>query len=908
MVKQNVSILNFNRGIISPLGLARQDVDRISLSAVTQNNFMPRVLGSMMLRPGLEYTGDTYNHEKAFHIPFVYAINDTAIIEITNGKMRVKVSDTPVVRPSVSTTVTNGDFTFDISGWTDDSDAGCTAQYASGGYLSLTGTGVGFASVSQYVSVPTLSLNIENAFRLVVTRGKVSFKIGTTSGADDIYAETEFGEGEYSIAFTPTSGVYISISSRTKYASLVDSCTIESSGDLLFDVDWGTSNLSYIRYDQSGDVVYVSCKDVHMYKIIRYTGDSRSWGVAKFIPEDGPFRVINTTSTTLTPSALSGNITLTASSGIFRSTSVGSIYRLSSIGQQVEDSIAYPVGADTYTDPIRITGVGAVRYFTVTRSGTWVGTVKIQRSLGDVGSWVDAGSYTTNGSFTYNDALDNQIAYYRIGVDSGGLSSGTVTVSLEYDAGSIYGTCLVTGYTSDTQVSAITLSSMGSISGTTNWSEGYFSARRGYPSANAIHEGRLCLGGQSRVFASVSDAYESFDDMVEGDSAAFTKLIPSGPSDDIGWLLSMKRLLVGTASTEWYLRSSTQDEVLTPSNANMKATSTFGSSNVQAVQVDNVGIFVQRSGQRILKSGYTIESDDYRSEDLSKLAPEIFISGVIRQAVQRTPDTRIHYVLGDGTVAVFIQDELENVKSFVTISTDGVIEDVFTIPAEGEDYVYYCVKRTINGVDKRYLEKFSFENECIGGTLNKNIDSFIVYQGSATSTITGLDHLEGEEVVVWADGKDYSPLVYDDSGVASQTTYTVLSGAITLADSVSNAVIGLPYTAQYKSVKLGMNSLLGTSLNQIKKVNSVGVIMANTHNRGLRYGPDFDSLDELPLIEDFDEVGVDHVYNEYDSEPFEFDGEWDTDSRVCLEAMSPRPCNLLACIIQVTMHEKNDRQ
>jgi hypothetical protein len=59
MARAALAFLAFNRGLVSELGLARADVKRITLSAAEMTNYMPRVLGSMMLRAGLEYRTPT---------------------------------------------------------------------------------------------------------------------------------------------------------------------------------------------------------------------------------------------------------------------------------------------------------------------------------------------------------------------------------------------------------------------------------------------------------------------------------------------------------------------------------------------------------------------------------------------------------------------------------------------------------------------------------------------------------------------------------------------------------------------------------------------------------------------------------------------------------------------------------
>ena len=117
------------------------------------------------------------------------------------------------------------------------------------------------------------------------------------------------------------------------------------------------------------------------------------------------------------------------------------------------------------------------------------------------------------------------------------------------------------------------------------------------------------------------------------------------------------------------------------------------------------------------------------------------------------------------------------------------------------------------------------------------------------------------------------------------------SGSITgLSEDGSNACVGIGYTARFRSTKLG-------ELTEEKTVTRLGVIMHNTHYQGLKYGPDFDNLDDLPLIERGTLQADDTIHSHYDHESMAFDGRWDTDSRVCIQACSPRPCTLLAGII-----------
>ena len=897
MPKTNLLLNTFNRGVISDLGLARTDLERVSMSASIQDNWMPRVLGSMSLRPGLKYLSSTNGNAKAKFFPFIFSNSDFAFLEFTDSLLRFWISDAPIERAVVATTTTNGNFTSNVTNWTDADETGCTSSWKTGGYLSLVGTKYNKAIRRQQVTVSGGAINTQHALRIVIERGPVLLKIGSSSGGEQYISETELETGTHSLAFTPTGDFHIELAGREQAESLVDSCNVEGGGYASLPTPWLLADLPYLRFDQSGDVVYVACNGYQQRKIIRY--GTSSWSIVKYQPEDGPFRVINTTTTRLTPSAISGDITLTASAALFNSDQVGALFKLTSAGQNVEIDVN---GAGQWSDSVRVTGTSTQRDITVTRAGTWSATVTLQRSIGDTSSWVDVTTYTTNATVNYNDGLDNQIIYYRIGVDTGDYTSGTAELSLSNTTGGIVGVVRITAFTSSTSVSAAVIKTLGAATATEAWEEGDWSEYRGWPSAVALHNGRLCWGGKGKLWCSVSDAYESFDPDTEGDSGPIRTFIGSGPVDNINWLLSLNKLHIGADGAEWIAKSSNLDEPITPSNISLKSPSSQGSAAVQAIKIDNVALFVQKSGVRLFQTDYLLEKDNFVSDDLTKICPDIITSDISAIAVQRQPDTRVHCVLSDGTVAVLILDQLENVKCWVTVTTgdadgtNGVVEDVFVLPGDVEDSVYYCVKRVINGSTVRYVEKWALESECQGSTLNKQADSFTLYSGASTTTITGLSHLEGEEVVVWGNGADLG-------------TYTVTSSQITgLTSAVTSAVVGLGYTAQYKSVKISaIYDRGGTPLTQPKIVTQLGVILKNTHYQGLTYGPTFDWMDSLPLIEGWTATATNTVWSDYDEGMFEFDGEYSPDARICFEANAPRPCTLIACVVGVQLNEKNDR-
>ncbi|HET7409260.1 MAG TPA: hypothetical protein VFJ13_03605, partial [Paracoccaceae bacterium] len=276
-----------NRGVVSRLALARVDLERIGLSAEEQTNWMPRTLGSMMLRPGLGYLGSARGDAAAKIVPFVFAADDVALVEVTDSILRVWVDDAPVRRAAVSSAVANGTFGSAITSWTDADESGAASAWATGGYLSLTGTGFNAAIVRQQVTVATADRNTEHALRIVVERGPVTLRVGSTAGDDDYIRQTGLGAGTHSLAFTPAGDFHIQFSNRAARAALVDSVSVEGAGRLELPVPWTADDLGLLRWAQSADVIFVAC-DGHQQRRIERRG-VRSWSIVLYQPLDGPF-------------------------------------------------------------------------------------------------------------------------------------------------------------------------------------------------------------------------------------------------------------------------------------------------------------------------------------------------------------------------------------------------------------------------------------------------------------------------------------------------------------------------------------------------------------------------------------------------------------------------------------------
>lgn len=797
-MRRNTAFFGFNRGIISPLALARVDMKRVALSAETMENWVPRVLGSMMLRPGMKYLGSTDADAKARFLPFVFATADTALLEFTSLTMRVWVNDALVTRVAVSSAVVNGDFTTNVASWTDSDEAGADSIWSAdySGSMKLRGdTTEAFAARrDQQVTVSGADANKEHALRIVIPRGPLKILVGSAQGEGD-YIETELATGNHSLAFTPTGSFWIRFQNTKRTYKYVSDVNVEAAGVMEIPAPWATADLRNLRYDQSGDIVFIACRNFLQRAVERRS--TTSWSLVRYLSDNGPFGLENTDAAiTLTAGATQGNTTLTASRPIFSASHV-----------------------DT--------------------------------------------------------------ALFK--------SRATSTSTHE-------GVSRVVAFTTGTIVDIEVLTTFASTAATQFWSESLWSGVQGFPSATAFYEGRLWWSGKNGIWGSVSDDFYNFDDTTIGDSGPINRTVGSGPVDNINWILPLQRMILGAEGAEWSVRASSFDEVLTPSNFNLKRASSQGSINTIAAQIDSRGVFVSRGGTRLFELTLGGDSGDYESNELTLVAPEVGEPEIVHVAVQRLPDTRVHCVRSDGKVALLVYNVAENVSCWVLIATDGVIEDVVVLPGTVEDSVYYVVKRTINSVEKRYLEKWALESEAIGGVINKIADSYFVFDdpGSPVTTITGLNHLEGKLVSVWGNSKD-------------QGEKTVVGGQIEfLTEALDFAIIGLPYTAQWKSTKLSyLVAGEPMSMAQPKSLVHLGLILSNAYYKAITYGPDFNNLDDMPEIEDGKEIAQDTLNASYDADLFEFDGVFDTDARLCIQAMSPRPVTVLAAVVSYASDEKS---
>jgi len=289
--------------------------------------------------------------------------------------------------------------------------------------------------------------------------------------------------------------------------------------------------------------------------------------------------------------------------------------------------------------------------------------------------------------------------------------------------------------------------------------------------------------------------------------------------------LTKTALILGTVGGEHILGASSEEEALTPINVKAKLQTTHGSENIAALIVNQAILFVQRGGRKIREFLYNWQSNDYVADDLTVFANHITESGIVDMAFQRTPDPTLWCVRDDGVLAVMTYERKQDVFSWYRIVTstadsDSDFESVDVIygGAGKEDEVWVTVKRTLSSGVVRYVERFYQRAMPDDMDDMKYLDSFLTYDStSATSTITGLDHLEGETVQVLADGE-----VFDDATVSGNQITLKKATVVTTASTVQ---VGLGYTSTLKPMKLNIADL---GLATTKKISRAIINLYNT--------------------------------------------------------------------------------
>lgn len=896
MGRMNAPLYSLNGGEVGEESLSRLDLERMQFASSLSENFINSVAGSITVRPGLEHK-ENINLGNVQFIEYSYAGSEQILLLLSNNAMRVVLNGSILKRVAVSTQFLNAAFN-SFTGWTDSSTGGGQA-YVDSGNLVLRGADFSTASARQSITVSGSDAGKEHAVRVVVTRGPVRFRLGTSLGGDDLVSESLLDDGVHSLAFTPPSGtIYAEVFHTATALRYVDDIRIEASGDLVIPTPWTSSDLASnpVRYRQVNDVTYVASFGYQQREIQRR--GNTSWGIQRYKVGDGPFQTY-TGNITLRNSITQGDGTLTASRSYFTPGMVGRLFRLYHSGQFVPNNF---YGDNQFGDYIRLTGTSETntligvtfttsqRTFTVNISGTFTATITLEQALddgtGNPTGWRKLSQFNSPTTTTFTDKEDNVIKFFRLVILSGDYTSGVISGSITHPGSSRVGVVRATGYVSPTVMEIETVGRLYNNIATSEWDYSVWSDYDGWPSAVEAFSGRVFWSGVNNVWGSVSDQYKSFSDVIEGDSAAIARSINTNADRGVLWLLGLLRLMAGSDSGEISIKSSSFDEPLTASGWFPVEASTRGCANLRAVKSDSDGIFVQASGVGLFRLSMD-QRGDYSSFDLMALHADLCGgSRIVDIAVQRRPDTVIWIILENGEARALTYEPEERVIAWSRVITNGQITNVACSRGSGEDALYFAVVR--NGTKR--LEQAALYSDCQGGSINCIADGFYRFTVGSPQTTFSVPTLNGMQVVVWADG---APVHTMDN------LYTVSGNQVILASPASNVVIGLPYAARWRSTKLAYAAQGGTALFIPKKVSQLGLYLVKTIVQGVRVGNSFSNLLRITTTKGDKPLTPNEFFSSYDADLMPIQSDWDTDSRVCIQTTAPYPCTIAAMVMDV---------
>ena len=300
------------------------------------------------------------------------------------------------------------------------------------------------------------------------------------------------------------------------------------------------------------------------------------------------------------------------------------------------------------------------------------------------------------------------------------------------------------------------------------------------------------------------------------------------------------------------------------------------------------------------EAAYVFQNDGFQAPDISLLAEHITRGGVADTTYQRTPHSIVWSVRADGVLLSATYDRGQDVIGWGRHPIGGVSDaagtgakvesiDVLPTPDGTRMELWLVVQRYVNGATKRYVEYMSSFWE--RGDDQKDaffVDSGLTYNGVPVTSVTGLDHLEGETVTILADG-------------AAHPDKVVSSGAIALDRSASVVHAGKGYNSDGQTLRNNAGSADGTAQGKIQRKNRVIFRVHDT--LGLQVGATFDKLFAPTIRTSADAMDTAVPLFSGDIEvPLE--GGYSTEDLVCWRISQPFPATILAVMPQQVTQDR----
>ncbi len=649
-----------------------------------------------------------------------------------------------------------------------------------------------------------------------------------------------------------------------------------------------------LKYIQSVDVLYLFHPSHPPRMLTRYA--ENIWDLSDFPFEEGPFMLEKFTKPLLiTLNSAPTSTFFEKDSLININTYIDEIFTLGHVGallkfeQYTEGRSFTATLASNVQAGSDLLVKGTWRLGT---RGTWGGAIQIMRRELKAGAAWEAIKTFSHNSGDYNldvSGVEDELCQMTIKMINYG--GGTCSADFSVDSYKLDGIAKITARIDNHNVTAKVMKPFGSTIVASpykliSWQEGSWSIKRGFPSCGAFHQDRLCAGATpsepQTVWASKTGNYVNFgtsSPLLDTDAVGVN--IPSRKMNGIKNMIALNEILAFTSASEAGVGS---DGVFTPTTVKTRTYGYRGSSSVAPVVIGNRAIIVQAMGSVVRDFGYDYSADGYTGGDLSIFSSHLFKDKAIREmAYQQEPDSLVWCVRSDGIALSLTYVKEQDVIGWSWHETQGKFESVCSIPGNGQNDVYFVVKRG----DKRYIERLGRRLPSTDVKESFFLDSALTYKGAPTSQISGLNHLEGMTVNALADGRVIKGLVVED-------------GKIHLDHEASVVTVGLGYESVLKTLKVQAQTQDGPSLGRLVKISEV--IFSFLNSRSGKIGPS-DLDEEMDPIDSLIPDGeLDTPYPLYTgdySQPLAGAG-YSSDGTVCFKQDDPLPVTILSINPKIT--------
>ena len=624
-----------------------------------------------------------------------------------------------------------------------------------------------------------------------------------------------------------------------------------------------------IQTIQHSDVLYIFNENHPIMMLKRYS--NIDWRLEELEIKNGPFMTMNTSDILISSDGVWGNVKLSADGDVFKDSDVGRLIRLRNFD---DDTKGWVAGYEYKIDELCLSDN---KYYKAL-NGAISGSQKPVHSIG----------VKSDGGVRWRFIHDGM---------------GIIKIKKIIDARNIEGEVL--SRLPDTI-----------LNGTLYWELGVLHNGIKHPKSGAFFRNRFCFlvntdTGPNVCMSCVGD-YNNFADLDVGEATAETAItvpVLNTEFNEGKWLYAGSSLFVGTGASEFYIDVMSTSSGLSSDNVKIVQISNVGSKGVMPVNVGSNVFFVDRYGLSIRDLSYDYYSEGYKEIDISILGKHLFSSRIIGISFQETPDKILWCLMADGMLVAMTFSQEQEVVAFSRHDFSGDVESMAIVPNFEDccDEMWVVVSRTINSAKFRSVEKieqgmpFTYplsvlkennlaKKEDIKKEYIKNqaiyLDGFVLFERGELDEceeVSGLEHLEGKKVKVFADGS-----VEDDQ--------FVIGGKITISKNWVRVLIGLPIVSQFIPQLNFIENQMGSGLGQRQRINHVLLMLYMSG--GGKIGPYENNLHEICYRLSDDEMNVSKELFSGKKEIL-FNGATsvnETGAMLMIENDSPMPMNILAIV------------